>query len=505
MGLPGGLGGDEERDARQAVHTALAHLHEVQVAADDLVVDGVLGGVEQRHGAVLADLEGARPLLVQEVAPRGLGLADHVGAVGQAVGGHEGEAVGVGREREALPSRLDEVVAHQDSPLARVVDGELGALEGRPSQRAEPQRLAVLLGHVEAAADHLVRVVLALAGAVDLPVLADLEREGPLLVREVSRGGRGLAHLVGAVGQQVRGRRERAVVRVRGAAPHGLVLPVRLPAHRDGVGAAVVDGVGGVERGVALRGGGVELEVALGERHAAADHVVGNLRRHVGRDGLRGALRRDAHGVGLGVGEEVALGGLGLGHDDRAERNRRVALRVVVELVARDEVVPVEGGPAVRAGAQHPGARGLPLRLGGCVVLDAELRAGERRVALGGAARLGVHLRDGQSERVVLRGVRDVDAGRLASRHGGGRHGRGERVARGRLGLLDPVVARGDVLGGSRAVVARGDGRHQVGASLVGVHAVLGAREGVEAVAVGHLAVGARLGHAHLAVDREAP
>ena len=85
VGLPGGLGGDEERDARETVHAALAHLHEVQVAADDLVVDGLLGRVQQRHRAVLADLEGARPLLVQEVAPRGLGLAHHVGAVGQAV------------------------------------------------------------------------------------------------------------------------------------------------------------------------------------------------------------------------------------------------------------------------------------------------------------------------------------------------------------------------------------------------------------------------------------
>ena len=231
VGLARGLGGHQEGDPGEALHAGAVHLHKVQVAADDLVVHRVLRRGEQRHRAVLADLEGAGPLLVEQVARRCLCLAHEVGAVGQAVGGAEGESLRVRREREARVPGLHELPVDEHCPLARVVYGELGALEGRAAERAEAQRLAVLLGHVEAPANHLVGVLLPLAGAVYLPVLADRELPGPVVVREVAGRWFGLADLVGAVGQQVRWRCERSVVGVGGAAPDALAWLVRRAAH----------------------------------------------------------------------------------------------------------------------------------------------------------------------------------------------------------------------------------------------------------------------------------
>lgn len=140
VGLPGGRAGDAERHARHAGEIAVGDLHELEVAALDLVGHGALPG-ELRDLAVL--LDGERHLGVgAEVSLGRLDLADEVVAVGQGVGrGLRGPALGLERERH-LPGR-DLLPAHEHGVRGRVHDLEDRAVhssEGTAGPRA-PSRV----------------------------------------------------------------------------------------------------------------------------------------------------------------------------------------------------------------------------------------------------------------------------------------------------------------------------------------------------------------------------
>ena len=129
VGLPGGRAGDAERHARHAGEVAVGDLHELEVAALDLVGHRALPG-ELDHLAVL--LDGERDLGVgAEVSLGRLRLAHEVVAVGQGVGrGLRGTAPGLERERY-LPER-DLLPAHERGLRGRVHDLEDRA--GAPSR-----------------------------------------------------------------------------------------------------------------------------------------------------------------------------------------------------------------------------------------------------------------------------------------------------------------------------------------------------------------------------------
>lgn len=129
MGLAGGRAGDAERHARHAGEVAVGDLHELELAAPDLVGHRALPG-ELDDLAVL--LDGERDLGVgAEVALRRLHLTHEVVAVGQCVGlGLRGPSPGLERERY-LPGR-DLLPAHEHGVRGRVHDLEDRA--GTPSR-----------------------------------------------------------------------------------------------------------------------------------------------------------------------------------------------------------------------------------------------------------------------------------------------------------------------------------------------------------------------------------
>ena len=180
-------------------------------------------------------------------------------------------------------------------------------------------------------------------------------------------------------------------------------------------------------------------------------------------------------------GIDAALRGLDLRDGVRAELQHVRAVDDVKRVALHEAaVIDPHRNPAVGARAVDAG-----LAVG---VVDAELGPLEGGVALGGGLAVAGELDDGDADGEVLLVLGGRDG--LVAVELDALDGRVERVALGRPRLLHPVGAGVEPLGRAgeaRAARGHGDGRHLLGAGLVGVHAVPRALEarGVGAVALG--------------------
>ena len=305
---------------------------------------------------------------------------------------------GLGVHLHHLERRLGDVIVHECGRFvfALLADGGLPVLHGK--KRLSPFGLE---GVRHVLRDHLVDSV------------------GPVCERSRPIGGLGPAVHVG--------------VAVLGGGEPVLV-------DRDGAHAvAGLDELAGLGRENGLLGVVVELELHAGHENAldllghvavrrvvdldrhfldqsevAAFHGVGHLGRVVGVDGLADrVVLRDAHAEHLWIPavpivEVVALRSPCLLDEHGAERDRCVAVSLVVEGISRVLVLVSQVGESIGIRLEHPGARRRAGRLGRCrvsivarVVTGGEERAFERRITFGLAlVGIGVNLADEHSHGV---------------------------------------------------------------------------------------------------------
>ena len=341
VGLAGGDVGHLERHLQGGVGV-LGHLHDLKVVADHLVEELKLAASRGRldDRAVLADLEGLGLAVGEQVGVVGLGLLDGVGAVRQLVGrGLGGVCAGLvvpgGNDGLDDVAGLEPLVAHEDLVLGFVGDGELDAGErgagvegvmGVAAQGLGVLQLDVGLGHLHAAADHVVAA--GIAGEVDhLAVGLDLSLRGPV-GNEISLGCLGLDHGVGAARKGIGGSLGDIcaciIIPLAGDGLHHLPASV-VSAVDEGVPTGFVDDVvlGAVEGCVAL-GLGACLGVFL--RHLQATLVPCEAHEHLGA-----GARVDAEG--LEAGRNLVLARL----DGLPGGAQKLASRPVLEVAAGAE------------------------------------------------------------------------------------------------------------------------------------------------------------------------
>ena len=373
MALARGLGGQLERDSREAVLTVIALLGEFEVAAHDLILERPVEGVHQH--AVLGDAELMRLAVGEQVALTGLDLLNGVEA--------EGEPLRVGGRMAVLDGEegLDDLplgighAAHDDGLVVEALDLELGSVEGRAAERVAGAGLDVVLGYLHATAND---VVLGVEG-VDLAVLAHLHAHLGGSV-EVGAVGLRLTDDVIAVGEGV-GTGGGEALGIGRDDLHGLALGVGLAVHLHGVLVVVDD-----READALKGGGAlrdlaGLSIELLDGHAAALHGFGNLRHVEGGDTFEIIVLNllETHfGIQL-----VASGCLGLVHGNRTTREDWNPI-LIVEFITRNDRVFIEIRTPFFISANYPRTGGIHTGLlesivtivvHGVEVLDGEFRA----------------------------------------------------------------------------------------------------------------------------------
>ncbi len=448
MGLAGGDVGHLEGHLQGRVGV-LGHLHDLQVVADHLVgeLQGPLVPVACDQHALCPHLEGAGRAVGEQVGVVGLGLLDGVGAVGKLVGSGLGGVcphlvVPCGRDGLDDVAGLEPLVANEDLVLGCVGDGELDAGEGGAggegvmgvaAQGLGGSQLDVGLGHLHAAADH---VVVAGAGCEvdDLSVRIDFGFNGPV-GHEVALGCLGLDHGVRAARQRVGGSLgdicAGAAVPMPGDGLHHLAACV-VTAVDEGVLAGGVDDVvlGAAKRGIAL-GLGPCLRVNLGDLQAslvpgeAHEHLgaragVDAERLEAGRNlslaclyGLPGGAQKLAagpvfevaagteHGIGLGV-----LVGIGQEHVACDDVLLRAPAAAVVPGVGEHGCVESRGTVAEPHGGDEVGVAHAAF------AVRARGRSGGRRVGAVRDFSVGIHVRCGVSRVRDVVADCDVDAAR---------------------------------------------------------------------------------------------
>ena len=159
MALAGRLARHEERDARKAVHVESVHLDELDVAANDLIVHGVLKPREIDHLPVVADLKGLGPIAVEKVSFGCHDLGRGVGAVRQRVIGSRAFAVLIGRKVHHDLARIVAHAADEHGVLAVVGNSNARAFKGGSAERQRLVEFAIHLAKLNAAAPNLVVLV----------------------------------------------------------------------------------------------------------------------------------------------------------------------------------------------------------------------------------------------------------------------------------------------------------------------------------------------------------
>ena len=387
VALAGGAARHEERDPRHLGLGETLDLVEVEVAADDLLLEvPVLGVALGPHDlAGLADLQGGLPRPVEQITLRRGLLGEFVGAVRQRRLGRLRAALGVGHEGLDDLAPLILLAVHEHAARRDVLDLDLGAGKRGRGLRHRLVALGVDLRDAHAATHDVLLEAGPAAVGDGLPVLTDLEGPGPGVVELIALRGLGFLDLVGAVGEVTEG----PVAVPVGHGDLGVLAALLHPlaVDEDALGALVPErDLGALERRVALGDGLVARGVDL---HA------GNLAGHdvLRERGLAGELDRlavllDLEGLGPLLVQPVSLRGLGL----------LDLVGAVGEVTEGPVAVPVgHGDLGVLAALLHPLA--VDEDALGALVPERDLGALERRVALG----------DG----LVARGV-DLHAGNLA-------------------------------------------------------------------------------------------
>ena len=518
VALAGGAARHEERDPRHLGLGETLDLVEVEVAADDLLLEvPVLGVALGPHDlAGLADLQGGLPRPVEQITLRRGLLGEFVGAVRQRRLGGLRAALGVGHEGLDDLAPLVLLAVHEHAARRDVLDLDLGAGKRGRGLRHRLVALGVDLRDAHAAAHDVLLEAGPAAVGDGLPVLTDLEGPGPGVVELIALRGLGFLDLVGAVGEVTEG--PVAVPVGHGDLAVGAARLDGLAADHDGGGAAVPErDLGARERRVALGDGLVARGVDLHAGDLADDDPLVHGREallvgHLADELVRPVALVDALNIVRGDNLEhrrsgrgrVARGRLRLGDDGDAERQDGGPLLVTIEVVAGHLAFVFKRGGVEAGGVLHslddPRPRGrLALEVGGAlharrvdgVEPDGELRALERGVALRLVAAGAVLLLHADGGRVVLRRLLALDRRGLARPD---RHLMGvgaQLVSLRRRPLLHPVRARGELDGVGAAVLAgreRGHGR--AGARAVAIDVVDGALQRVARVAVGERGVG---------------
>ena len=269
VGFSRGLAGELKGHVGKPVHigfSALADLHKLEVAANDLVI-GCISVTELDDLPVLADLERAHGLIGVEVALPRLGLHHLVGSIGQGPGVRLGDAVHHFEGGAYFAGGIKSAV-HIHGVDALVCD-----FKKRPIQRSAPQGckkpgFQVALFNEHAAPHHFVRH----GKLVDHAVIADGHGLVGGCQQHTLIGGAFMQDVL-PIGEQVI-RRAGLALRVGDQGLDHLAGLVFLALYHDGVSAVVDDFKGNPRKISVALGGGACDGIRLLQGKTATFYIV---------------------------------------------------------------------------------------------------------------------------------------------------------------------------------------------------------------------------------------